>query len=197
MDVELAPLTVLVGRNGSGKSNFADALVFVRDLGMDASTSVSKRGGILGVRRWSRTKPFDVSITVRAAAQKSALESIFIEHSFTIASGRDGQWEFKRERIHGIGERHGTSKSATVKFLLARNGNKITESRPSFPVGELPSTTSAMLLGRQIWPPRTTEPLRAVRRYRLNPDEMRTPQKISGSLAVDVGRIGAANGCLS
>jgi predicted ATPase len=30
-DVELGPLTVLVGRNGSGKSNFLDALAFVRD----------------------------------------------------------------------------------------------------------------------------------------------------------------------
>lgn len=31
-DVELEPLTVLVGRNGSGKSNFVDALGFLRDV---------------------------------------------------------------------------------------------------------------------------------------------------------------------
>ncbi len=31
-DVTLEPLTVLVGRNGSGKSNFLDALAFLRDL---------------------------------------------------------------------------------------------------------------------------------------------------------------------
>ena len=30
-DVELGPLTVLVGRNGAGKSNFLDALGFVAD----------------------------------------------------------------------------------------------------------------------------------------------------------------------
>ena len=31
VDVELEPLTVLVGKNGSGKSNFVDALMFMRD----------------------------------------------------------------------------------------------------------------------------------------------------------------------
>src|SRR5262249_28452728 len=31
-DVSLEPLTVLVGRNGSGKSNFLDALAFLRDV---------------------------------------------------------------------------------------------------------------------------------------------------------------------
>ncbi|HVR37935.1 MAG TPA: AAA family ATPase, partial [Thermoanaerobaculia bacterium] len=30
-DVELRPLTVVVGRNGSGKSNFIDSLHFVAD----------------------------------------------------------------------------------------------------------------------------------------------------------------------
>src|ERR1700761_4269267 len=31
-DVTLEPLTILVGRNASGKSNFVDALAFLRDL---------------------------------------------------------------------------------------------------------------------------------------------------------------------
>ncbi len=30
-DVKLEPLTILVGRNASGKSNFLDALAFLRD----------------------------------------------------------------------------------------------------------------------------------------------------------------------
>ncbi len=30
-DVELKPLTILVGRNAAGKSNFLDALAFMRD----------------------------------------------------------------------------------------------------------------------------------------------------------------------
>src|SRR5262245_30447459 len=45
-DVQLAPLTVLVGRNASGKSNFLDALAFLRDV-MDTNVpvAVKRRGG--------------------------------------------------------------------------------------------------------------------------------------------------------
>ncbi len=45
-DVSLEPLTVLVGRNASGKSNFLDALRFLSDL-VDArvSDAVTRRGG--------------------------------------------------------------------------------------------------------------------------------------------------------
>src|SRR6266498_3804718 len=45
-DVSLQPLTILVGRNGSGKSNFLDALAFVGET-MESSVSeaVRRRGG--------------------------------------------------------------------------------------------------------------------------------------------------------
>ena len=45
-DVELGQLTILVGRNGSGKSNFLDALRFVGDaLRSPLSQAVKSRGG--------------------------------------------------------------------------------------------------------------------------------------------------------
>lgn len=45
-DVELEPLTVLVGRNGSGKSNFVDALGFLRDVvTWDLRKAVTDHGG--------------------------------------------------------------------------------------------------------------------------------------------------------
>src|SRR5437773_7569885 len=45
-DVALEPLTVLVGRNASGKSNFVDALAFLRDLmEMRVTDAVNARGG--------------------------------------------------------------------------------------------------------------------------------------------------------
>src|SRR5690349_14909905 len=50
VSVDLAPFTVVVGPNASGKSNFADVLVFARDIANDASTAVQSRGGIAGVR---------------------------------------------------------------------------------------------------------------------------------------------------
>jgi predicted ATPase len=45
-DVALQPLTVLVGRNGAGKSNFLDALGFLRDaLETNVSEAAKRRGG--------------------------------------------------------------------------------------------------------------------------------------------------------
>lgn len=45
-DVTLEPLTVLVGRNGAGKSNFLDALAFLRDaVDFGASEAVKRHGG--------------------------------------------------------------------------------------------------------------------------------------------------------
>src|SRR3984885_12594506 len=58
-DVELNPLTILVGRNASGKSNFLDALAFLRDsLEVGPAEAVKRRGG------WQ-------SIHCRSAAENS------------------------------------------------------------------------------------------------------------------------------
>ena len=62
-DVRLGPLTFLVGRNGSGKSNFLDALRFVADaLNMSLDHAIRDRGGINDVRRRSRGHPHHFSI---------------------------------------------------------------------------------------------------------------------------------------
>ncbi len=62
-DVQLQPLTFLVGRNGSGKSNFLDALRFVADaLNYSLEHAIRDRGGIDDVRRRSRGHPNHFSI---------------------------------------------------------------------------------------------------------------------------------------
>ena len=62
-DVQLGPLTFLVGRNGSGKSNFLDALRFVADaLNTSLDHALRDRGGINEVRRRSRGHPNHFSI---------------------------------------------------------------------------------------------------------------------------------------
>lgn len=57
-DVELGPLTFLVGANGSGKSNFLDALRFVADsLRTSLDHALRDRGGLNEVRRRSSGHP--------------------------------------------------------------------------------------------------------------------------------------------
>ena len=50
-DVTLEPLTILVGRNASGKSNFLDALAFLRDIvKFGVSEAVNRHGGTEAIR---------------------------------------------------------------------------------------------------------------------------------------------------
>ena len=44
VDVELTPLTVLIGRSGTGKSNFVDALAFFRDCLVSGETIANRWG---------------------------------------------------------------------------------------------------------------------------------------------------------
>ncbi len=51
-DVTLEPITVLVGQNGSGKSNFLDALVFTRDLlSQHLNFAIQQRGNFFEIAR--------------------------------------------------------------------------------------------------------------------------------------------------
>ncbi len=57
-DVRLQPMTILVGRNGSGKSNFLDALAFLRDsMEYSVSDAFKRRGGWASVACRSPASP--------------------------------------------------------------------------------------------------------------------------------------------
>jgi predicted ATPase len=61
--VDLEALTILVGANGAGKSNFVDALAFVRDCLADSVELAFKaRGGIGAVRRRSAGHPTHIAV---------------------------------------------------------------------------------------------------------------------------------------
>ena len=75
-DVQLQPLTFLVGRNGSGKSNFLDSLRFVADaLNFSLEHAIRDRGGINDVRRRSRGHPNHFSIRLEFALPKVLLDT--------------------------------------------------------------------------------------------------------------------------
>lgn len=79
VDVELNQLNVLVGKNGSGKSNFLDALRFVRDslrLGID--NAIISRHGIESLWRWTPTRKFDLQITITVKKDNLQAEYGFI-----------------------------------------------------------------------------------------------------------------------
>jgi predicted ATPase len=83
-DVALQPLTILVGRNAAGKSNFLDALAFLRDaMETSLTEAVGRRGG------WS-------SVVSRAGDTRRI--------AFEVEVGFEGGWPFgcDRERFTGV-----------------------------------------------------------------------------------------------
>ena len=93
-DVQLQPLTFLVGRNGAGKSNFLDALRFVADaLNSSLDHAVRDRGGINDVRRRSRGHPNHFSIRLEFTLPEGAAG----HYAFRIGTRSPGGYEVQTE----------------------------------------------------------------------------------------------------
>src|ERR1700760_4823056 len=74
IDVALSDRVFIVGANASGKSNFLDALRFLREIakpGGGLQSSLSQRGGLSKVRCLSARKDPDVEIEVEISEPAS------------------------------------------------------------------------------------------------------------------------------
>lgn len=95
-DVALARLTVLVGRNGAGKSNFLDALRFVADgLQTSLDHAIKSRGGLQNVRRTSTGHPrnFRIDLEFNLAEMKIG------RYGFEVAARKEGGFSVKSEHL--------------------------------------------------------------------------------------------------
>lgn len=101
-DVALGRLVALVGRNGSGKSNFLDALRFVADgLGTTLDHALRERGGLSAVRRQCAAQPRSFSIGLELELRGGTRAS----YAFEIAGRSEGGFVVEREELHvqGVG----------------------------------------------------------------------------------------------
>ena len=92
--VSFEVLTVLVGLNGSGKSNLVDVLRFVSEAlthGLDSA--VIKRHGMSALRRWSgKGRPYDVEIGLEVT-----VGDIAAKYAFTLGSQLRGEYRITSE----------------------------------------------------------------------------------------------------
>ncbi len=94
-DVRLGSLTFLVGRNGSGKSNFLDALRFVADaLNSSLGHAIRDRGGINDVCRRSRGHPNHFSIRLEFVVLPEGFTG---HYAFQIRKRPPGGYEVQTE----------------------------------------------------------------------------------------------------
>ncbi|MYB76126.1 MAG: AAA family ATPase, partial [Chloroflexi bacterium] len=89
LDLELGPLTVLVGPNAAGKSNVLDVLKFLRDaISRGLDLAISQRHGIENLRHQYQNgsgSPRDVELGFRAK-----VEDITLDYNFILSSNCDG-----------------------------------------------------------------------------------------------------------
>lgn len=92
-DVELQPLTLLVGPNGGGKSNFLDALRFVaQSLRFPIEHALRERGGVGEVRRRSRGHPNHFRLRLDLSLPEGSAT-----YGFTVGARSRGRFRIRRE----------------------------------------------------------------------------------------------------
>jgi predicted ATPase len=122
--VQLQPLTILVGRNGSGKSIFLDALAFLRDaLRFTVSEAIKRRGGMQSILCRSAESPA-LSIEIEAAFRDHAAEYVAL-YGMTLSANQANQPLSVREVLHfedGTGNRVGRFEVSHGEAKWAENG---------------------------------------------------------------------------
>ena len=97
-ELELEPLTVLVGPNASGKSNLLDLVGFLGDTARDGlEAAIKARGGINSIIRRDPNKAVSgLEVGLRREVPLASPPRA-VEYSFTLASQSDGGYRVERE----------------------------------------------------------------------------------------------------
>ena len=165
-DVTLRPLTYLVGQNGAGKSNFLDALHFVRDaLTGSLDNAINERGGLNEVRRRSSGHPTHFGIRLEFCL-KDGREGWY---AFEIGAMASGGYEVQHEKcvIAGIGK---------GPYFHVSKGRRIDSSEQTFPAVTADRLALVAASGLTAFRP-VFDALTAMGFYNLNPKLMRELQK--------------------
>src|SRR5258708_31458230 len=125
--VDLEDLTVLVGANGSGKTNFLEVLRFTRDVirnGLDSA--LSDQGNFIGIQRNTTLHSFpEISIELRLT-----LEGQEAFYSFTL--GKDEKY--------GIALSREVAKIGNYEYELPQKSESVNFTTSSFNKASLPAS---------------------------------------------------------
>lgn len=189
--VPLRPLSVLVGRNGSGKSNFLDALRFVAEaLQTSLDHAIKSRGGIDEVRRRSTGHPrnFAIELDMNLPEWNAAT------YGFEVAARTQGGFIVRQERLKIRDPRGETI--AGYRLEEGRLKHSTLDAMPPAAADRLYLVTAAGLPDfRGVY-----DALMSMGFYNLNPDAMKELQspdagellhRDAGNIASVIGRLSA------
>ena len=100
-EIELDPLTVLVGPNASGKSNWLDVLRFMKDaLRFDLEVAVSQRQGLKAIcHSSSRAEQPHIGVGIAATVRSRYADRdyAYIQYGFALTRTREGVFRVSQE----------------------------------------------------------------------------------------------------
>lgn len=172
-DVKLGALTFLVGANGSGKSNFIDALHLVRDaLAMSLDNALNERGGLSEVRRRSSGHPTHFGIRLEFTLKQGSKG----HYAFNVGALKDRGYEVQKEEC--VVGAH--------QFSVER-GKVLANTEEAFPAVTSDRLALVAASGMSAFRP-LFDALTSMGFYNLNPKLMRELQKPQeGRLLKSVG----------
>jgi predicted ATPase len=165
-DVQLRPLTYLVGVNGSGKSNFLDALHLVRDaLNSSLDNAMNERGGLSEIRRRSSGHPTNFGVRLQFDLGNGQTG----HYAFNVGALKDRGYEVQTEEcvVGGIGK---------GPFFKIDSGSLRACSEASFPAITGDRLALVAASGLAAFRP-VFDALSSMSFYNLNPKVMRELQK--------------------
>jgi predicted ATPase len=201
-DVTLEPLTILVGHNASGKSNFLDALAFLRDALEDGpNTALETHGGISVFCLEPRTNRLTFEIesefpshrmncraTYRVELALSARKQLEIEQESLeledVTNGRSCRFAATRSRVAWQGmesfQEGGFPRLSSKEPLAGDSGDS------EYPSLVAPYRGDRLLLGVIGSQPflDLADLMRSAEFFNFHPDSIREPQPSVGSPAL-------------
>lgn len=165
-DVQLGPLTYLVGPNGTGKSNFLDILHFVKDaLEGSLENALHLRGGLSEVRRRSGGHPTNFGVRLDFCLP----DKRYGHYAFNVGARPAGGFEVQKEECC-VGKR-GEGPSFLVERGVAKQ-----HSESVFPVSTPDRLALVNAAGLPAFRP-VYDALVSMGFYNLNPRVIRDLQK--------------------
>lgn len=179
INVELGALTVLVGKNGAGKSSFVDVLRFIRDALSDTGglgQAIADRAGIDSIRRWSShgdDQPVEVGVSLESPGAWG-------DYVFSVG-GRESEYYVEREGSEagqqaGIAELQFESARGVPNRWLGEKAPKLVQ----YPASMDPAALWLPSVAVFVQSPATTEmyfSLRSLGCYSIYPNSLRQPQR--------------------